>query len=174
VPAPRPLRGGDLVRTAGLARDGRGVVPAGRDRTARVGDASNGQAVSPALPHDWPVEDASFSPDGRWVATASMDGTARLWDAATGRPLGPSLPHGDRVWAIAFDPQSQMLLTGAEDSKARLWRIPDPLEGSVERVILWAQVVPGMELDAGGGFHALDPQSWQQRRQQLDLRNRSQ
>ena len=64
-----------------------------------------------------------------------------------------------------------MLLTGTDDSQARLWKIPDPLEGSIERVVLWAQVLTGMELDAGGGSHVLDPQSWQQRRQQLDLRN---
>jgi WD40 repeat protein/serine/threonine protein kinase len=170
-PLGRPLEHGGSVWVATFSPDGRRILTGSLDGTGRLWDAATGEPVGKPLAHDDEVRAVAFSPDGHWMATASWDGTARLWDAVTGRPLGPPLRHAGKVWAIAFDPQSQMLLTGAEDRQARLWRIPDPLEGSVERVVLWAQVLTGMELDAGGGIHVLDPQSWQQRRQQLDLRN---
>jgi eukaryotic-like serine/threonine-protein kinase len=170
-PVGRPMEHGGDVWVARFSPNGRRILTGSLDGTGRLWDAATGEPLGKPLAHDDQVWAAAFSPDGHWVATASWDGTGRLWDAATGRPLGPPLPHTDKVWAIAFDPQSQMLLTGAEDNQARLWRIPAPLEGSVERVVLWAQVLTGMELDAGGGSHVLDTQTWQQRRQQLALQD---
>ena len=40
------------------------------------------------------------------------------------------------------------LLTGSGDGNARLWRVPPVAEGSVERVVLWVQVLTGSELGA--------------------------
>jgi WD40 repeat protein/serine/threonine protein kinase len=167
-PVGSPMEHGGAVWVAEFSPDGRRILTGSWDGTGRLWDAATGAPRGRPLAHGDEVWAAAFSRDGRWAATASWDGTARVWDATTGRPLGPPLPHADKVWAVAFDPQSRMLLTGAEDSQARLWRIPPPLEGAVERLVLWAQVLTGMELDADGGSHVLDTQTWQQRRQTLE------
>src|SRR5439155_1637503 len=83
---------------------------AGRDRTARLWDATTGEPVAPPLEHGDELTHASFSPDGRWVVTASKDRTARLWDAATGEPLAPPLRHPATVAQVAFSPDGRRLL----------------------------------------------------------------
>ena len=109
----------------------------------------------------------AFSPDGKTVLTASLDKTARLWEAATGQPLGPPLQHQGPVRHVAFSPDGQTVLTGSDDKTARLWQLPVPVQGEVERVVLWTQVITGMELDRDDVIRILDATTWQQRRQRL-------
>jgi len=69
----------DWVRSAAFSPDGRLIVTASADRTARLWDAASGEEVRQLSGHsDW-VWSAAFSPDGRLIVTASDDGTARLW-----------------------------------------------------------------------------------------------
>src|SRR3954453_3533513 len=54
----------------------------------------------------------------------------------------------------------------------RLWRTPSPVEGSPERLMLWAQVMTGLGMDAGGKVYRIDDRQtgtpkWQERRDQL-------
>jgi hypothetical protein len=51
---------------------------------------------------------------------------------------------------------------------ARLWKIPAPLEGESERVVLWVQTITGMELDSNDATRALDASAWQARLRDLD------
>jgi hypothetical protein len=69
---------------------------------------------------------------------------------------------------VAFGATGRTVLTGCADGKARLWQIPLPLEGQVERIVLWAQVRTGMELAPDGEARALDPPAWQQRQHRLE------
>jgi len=45
---------------------------------------------------------------------------------------------------------------------ARLWKVPRPIEGDAERVVLWVQVITGMGLDAEGMTHCLNAEEWRQ------------
>ena len=107
------------------------------------------------------------SADGRAVLTGSFDKTARVWDTVTGKPLGPALRHDGQIYAVAFSPDGQTVLTGSDDRTARLWEIPLPMVGEVERMVLWIQVMTGLELDSDGVVQVLDQQAWDQRRQRL-------
>jgi WD40 repeat protein len=147
---------GGAVWVAAFSPDGRQILTGSWDGTAQLWDAATGQPRSQPLAHDDQVRAVAFSPDSRWVATGSLDGTARLWDATTGRPLGPRLPHSGKVWDLAFDATGHKILTGCADGKARLWEISPPLEGQVERIVLWAQVRTGMELAADGEARVLE------------------
>src|SRR5262249_48865992 len=109
----RPLSHGAQVVAASFSPDGRRVVTAGNDATARVWDVTTGDPVSPPLRLRDVVEHAVFSPDGRRVLTASWDRTARVWDASTGQPITPPLRHAGRVGSAEFSPDGRRVVTGA-------------------------------------------------------------
>jgi WD40 repeat protein len=116
-------RGGwvGAIHHTAFSRDGRRVVTAAADGTARVWDAETGEPVTPPLPHADQVNHAAFSPDGHRVITASDDGTARVWDAATGRPISASLRHGARVTLASFGPDGRQVVTACADETVRVW-----------------------------------------------------
>ena len=64
--------------------DGKRLVTASKDSTARLWDAASGAALAAFKGHQREVYSAAFSPDCKRVVTASDDHTARLWDAASG------------------------------------------------------------------------------------------
>src|SRR5260370_750358 len=69
----------DLGYSAAFSPDGRRVVTASVDRTARAWDAAMGKQILLLSGHQESVVSVAFSPDGQRVVTASADGTARVW-----------------------------------------------------------------------------------------------
>jgi hypothetical protein len=74
---------------------------------------------------------------------------------------------------VAFSPDGRSFLTSDPDfwkgeGDARLWDAPVPVEGEVERLVLWVQVLTRLELDRGGAARRLDDVTWQDRRSRLE------
>jgi tetratricopeptide (TPR) repeat protein len=67
------------VNHAAFSPDGRQLVTASDDNTARLWDVSSGRLLQTLAGHEGEVNHAAFSPDGRQLVTASGDKTARLW-----------------------------------------------------------------------------------------------
>jgi WD40 repeat protein len=111
------------VSSAAFSPDGKRIVTASLDKTARLWDAATGQSIgAPLRGHEDAVESAAFSPNGERIVTASDDKTARLWDAATGQPIGEPLKgHEDAVLSAAFSPDGTRIVTASQDKTARLW-----------------------------------------------------
>ncbi len=108
------------VRRAAFSPDGRHVVTASLDKTARVWDAATGEPVTPPLEHEGEVQYAEFSPDGQRVVTASADHKARIWDATTGCLLA-ILKHAQGVAHAAFNWDGLLVVTASSDGTARVW-----------------------------------------------------
>ncbi|MBE9230919.1 PD40 domain-containing protein, partial [Cuspidothrix issatschenkoi LEGE 03284] len=68
------------VNNASFSPDGKTIVTASYDNTARVWDLS-GKQLAELKGHTSTVNNASFSPDGKTIVTASYDNTARVWPA---------------------------------------------------------------------------------------------
>ena len=111
---------GDVFH-ASVSLDGRRIVTASEDKTARIWDAETVQPDGEPPRHNGAVRHASFSPDGRYVVTACWDNTARIWDAETGLAHGEPLRHDDTVWLTSFSPDGRRVVTTSSDNTARIW-----------------------------------------------------
>jgi WD40 repeat protein len=101
--------------------DGKLIVTASVDHTARVWDAATGQLRTTLTGHTGPVNDAGFSPEGKRIVTASDDGTARVWDAVTGQLRATLTGPAVEVRKAAFSPEGKRVLTTSADNSARVW-----------------------------------------------------
>ena len=153
---------------AAFSPDSKTVATAGEDEIAHLWDATTGAPIGQPMRHHGKVWAVAFSPDGKTLLTGSVDGTVRLWDAATGKPIGTPLQHPGRVRAVVFSPDGKKIATACGDNTARLWELPAPVQGGLEQIELWAQVVTGMKLDSDGVIQVLDGDTWHQLRQRLD------
>jgi WD40 repeat protein len=127
------LRHDAAVDSAQFSLDGKRIVTASEDKTARVWDAQTGQPLTEPLKHEGWVGSAQFSPDGKRIVTASLR-TARVWDAQTGQPLTGPLKHEGWVDSAQFSPDGRRIVTASHDWTARVWdaQTGQPLTGPLE------------------------------------------
>src|SRR5207249_2043137 len=144
--------------------DGKLVVTAGDG--ARLWEVATGKLIGLPLQHQ--CKAVAFSPDGKTVLTGSGDGTARLWETATGKPIGPPLQHQGLVVGLALSADGKTALTGSRDKTARLWKVPQPIRGEPERIMLWARLMTGLEVDDLTAVRVLDATAWHERRARLE------
>jgi len=109
------------VVVAAFSPDGKRIVTASFDHTARVWDAETGHLLATLTGHTDDVLDAAFSPDGKRIVTASKDDTARVWDSESGALLATLTGHTDQVLDAAFSPDGKRIVTASEDHAARVW-----------------------------------------------------
>ena len=108
---------------AAFSPDGKLVVTASDDNTARLWEVASGQVLQELPGHQDGVRHAAFSPDGKLVVTASDDNTARLWEVATGQVLRELPGHQGAVRHAAFSPDGKLVVTASDDNTARLWEV---------------------------------------------------
>ncbi|MCP4700388.1 MAG: tetratricopeptide repeat protein, partial [Gammaproteobacteria bacterium] len=108
---------------AAFSPDGKAIVTASSDNTARLWDAHSGQPLHLLKGHEERVNHAAFSPDGKAVVTASSDNTVRLWDTHSGQPLHLLKGHESGVNHAAFSPDGKAIVTASNDYTARLWPV---------------------------------------------------
>ena len=109
------------VNMAVFSRDGKRLVTASDDSTARVWNAEDGSLLLTLSGHTGEVNTAAFSPDGKRIVTASKDKTARIWDADNGRSLATLTGDPSEVRTAAFSPDGKLILTISENNLLLLW-----------------------------------------------------
>jgi WD40 repeat protein len=154
------------VRAVALSPDGKLAATGSTDRTARLWEIKTGRMTGLPFPHEMEVAAVAFSPDSNILFTGSRD-TGRLWDVATRTPLGQPFTHAWPVRHGVFSPDGRGILIGCPGSAVR-WPVPRPVAGDVPRVVLWTEVITGMELDSRGSVRLLSPAAWKDRRRRLE------
>jgi WD40 repeat protein len=146
----------DLVEGIAFSPDGTRLATASWDRTAKVWDASTGEALLTLRGHNNGVDAIAFNPDGTRLATASWDTTAKVWDASTGQELLTLSGHNDEVQVVAFSADGTRLATGSVDGTAKVWDAATgegllTLSGHNDEVYATAFSPDGTRLATGSG-----------------------
>ena len=111
------------VNSANFSPDGKLVVTASRDETARIWDVGTGMEIN-TLKGGLTAKFAAFSPDGKRVVTTSWDDATRVWDVGTGKQIGaPIKGHTSTVNSAAFSPDGKLEVTASSDKVARIWDV---------------------------------------------------
>ena len=118
------------VTDAAFSSDGRRIITASDDGTARVWDLSGQHPVASVLDgHAFQVRAAVFSADGSHVVTSHADGTLRIWDLS--RPLFPVVLSHNIGWVFDawLSADGRYELSDNGKGTAWLWDLtkPDPV-----------------------------------------------
>jgi WD40 repeat protein len=112
---------GGGAHAAAFSPDGKRIVTAGLDHTARVWDTATGRELLRLEGHSDQVYSAAFSSDGTRIVTASLDRSARIWDATTGSLVTILQGHEYWIMSAVFSPDGRRILTASPDRTARIW-----------------------------------------------------
>ena len=117
------------MTSAAFSPDGRQVVTASTDHTARVWSIDTGKRIA-VLSEDFDVNSVAYSPDGTRIITASGDfvGAVRIWNARAERWAAPRLDsprnaHLHRPTTIRATPDGR---TPWEEFKSKLGAVHLP------------------------------------------------
>ena len=108
------MRGGGTngtVKHVAFSNNGKLVVTASADETARIWNAATGLPLTPPMQHTDDINFASFSPDDSLLATASDDTTVRVWNVETGELVTDPIRHSGSVTHVWFSPDQRSLAT---------------------------------------------------------------
>ena len=122
IPATTPPS--SVIRSARFSPDGKRIVTAGNDNTARIWDVESGKELQTLEGHNNRVHIAAFSSDGKNILTAASNGSrsdqaVRIWDAETGKELHKLEGHTGNIRSAAFSPDGKKIVTAA--STIRIW-----------------------------------------------------
>lgn len=115
------LRHEDFVMAANFSADGRRIVTASVDHTARVWSAESGKALGNPLIHNGTVLAANFDATGRRIVTAAADSTARLWDFEEREPVPKPVPYDGMIFAASSARDRRRVVVGNGFNFPRLW-----------------------------------------------------
>lgn len=104
------------VQATSFSPDGRRIVTASDDKTARLWETESGKPIGEPMRHEGAVRAAIFSPDGRRIVTGSGEIT-RVWDAENGKPKSEPTRHAG---AASFSTDGRWIVTASEET-ARVW-----------------------------------------------------
>jgi WD40 repeat protein len=118
-----PVGHTDNVYSAVFSPDGKLVLTASRDNTARIYEVSSGKELQVLSGHTDYVYSAVFSPDGKLALTASLDNTARIYEVSSGKELQVLSGHTESLNSAVFSPDGKLALTASLNNTARIYEV---------------------------------------------------
>ncbi|QNQ08503.1 WD40 repeat domain-containing protein [Sphingomonas alpina] len=116
-----------LVNQCRFSPDGRLLLTASSDYTARTWSVGGLTPVAVLRGHEDDVEMASWSPDGQHVATASRDHRIRIFDLA-GTLVRSIAGHEADVLSVEWRSDGEALVSSSDDGTVRRWEVASGTE----------------------------------------------
>ena len=101
-----------------FSADGKRVVTASADHTARVWDVATGKLVATSTCHQGPVTSARFSWNGTLIATASEDDIACVWSVDDNEFVSFLRGHTAPVRSVRWSRDDRYVVTASDDGIA--------------------------------------------------------
>lgn len=134
-----PLGHTNAVVAASFSPDGKSLLTASYDKTAKIWNAESGQLLLNITGHTDLITSASFSPDGASILTSSYDKTAKIWSAKDGSLISTLSDHPGLLSKACFSHDGKYIITGCFDEKNkteafRIWNSQNyqPVTGFIE------------------------------------------
>jgi WD40 repeat protein len=121
----------ESVNDADWSPNGKFIVTASNDGTARIWNAKTGKEVNQLLGHTDAILSVEWHPSGHQIVTASADGTAGIWDANTGEEVDWLFGHEGPISSAAWSLDGEFVLTASLDKTLRIW--PVGIEGLLKQ-----------------------------------------
>ncbi|MBP7077181.1 MAG: WD40 repeat domain-containing protein [Bacteroidales bacterium] len=109
------------VNTAEFSSDGKYIVTASDDGTAKIWESRSGKLVLILVGHTDKVTQAHFSPDGKSIVTASFDNTVKIWESSSGKLLMSIDGHTSAVWSAQYSSDGKYIITDSQDGTKGIW-----------------------------------------------------
>lgn len=115
------------VRSVDVSPDGKWIASGATDKTARVWDATTGDAICEFADHaGGNVFDVAFSSDSSKLATACFDGRSRVFDLDERKLLhsfeGFRERSGQHVYSNVFSDDGELIVSAAPEGGVLVWR----------------------------------------------------
>eukprot|EP00730_Choanoeca_flexa_P014756 TRINITY_DN656_c0_g1_i1.p1 TRINITY_DN656_c0_g1~~TRINITY_DN656_c0_g1_i1.p1 ORF type:complete len:499 (+),score=85.34 TRINITY_DN656_c0_g1_i1:77-1498(+) len=102
--------------------DGRLIVSASFDKSAKLWDGKTGTFLQTFRAHVGPVYRCTWGPDSRLLITASEDSTIKLWNVKSHKLLKDLPGHEGSVFAVDWAPNGEMVASGGADKALKIWK----------------------------------------------------
>jgi len=111
-----------LVNACAFSADGRLLVSASSDYSARIFEVPSLRLKAALLGHEDDVDMAEFSPDGSAVATCALDRCLRIFDLS-GNLLKTFRGHEGNVLSLLWSLDGKRLVSSSVDGTVREWDV---------------------------------------------------
>jgi len=138
---------GDSVQSAAFSPDGKYIVTASWDHTAKIAEVSSGKVIA-TIPHSAQVNSAAFSPDGKYVITASSDRTAKIAAVSSGKVIA-TIARFYPLSEAAFSPDGKYIITVSSEGTAQIAEVPG---GKVIATILHSDLIYSAAFSPDGKY----------------------
>lgn len=118
-----PIGHTEAINSICCSKDGRTIVTASEDRSAKIWDTKTLKNLGTLNGHKLDIYSVCYSPDERIIVTASWDKTVKLWDSKMFKELGELKGHLGFVFSVAFSPDGKKIVTTSDDGSVKIWDI---------------------------------------------------
>ncbi len=110
------------IDSVNYSSDGKYIVTASCDGTAKIWDAKTLQEVKTINKQPWGVKFAIFSPNGDHLIIDKYDeNSAEVWDTKNMSVFGYLIGHSGLVSCACYSPDGTRIVTGSFDCTAKIW-----------------------------------------------------
>ncbi len=109
------------VTSVAISPDGKRMVSASGDGTAKVWDLERGREILSLTGHTGALSSVAFRPDGKRIVSASYDKSVKVWDADSGAAIHSLVGHTGFVNSAAFSADGKRIVSASHDKTVKVW-----------------------------------------------------